>query len=445
VKLATRMWLTGAVMPVLVMALVLLGASRWFEHALLSGLDRALLAQAAVESVSLFDGPRNEPHLHMARSPLVESVRGFAPRGSLFGPDGKLVMRYPPVTRDLGERLQPELLRSEPRLGTRRVATGRERFLVVAVASPRGEPYALQLEANLTQVDAATDTFRTLALSALLVTTLILVLAQSLQARRLRRRLGELTQLASLLRDGELEQTLPAEKDRDELNALREVLNHATRSLRATRDARERFVADAAHELRTPLTLLRTNIDLALRRERSHDELKQTLGELREEVLRLSQLSSRLLDLANTVRAREPGDLSLLVSRAVESIRGEATRRGISLGVHAEPTTVAMDAEAIRGAVDNLLGNALKYARSEISLCVRVQPDVVSLHVRDDGPGIAEGERELVFEPFHRAPGSQPGAGLGLAIVRATARAHRGRAYVAPTSAGAEVVLELPR
>lgn len=439
------MWLTGAVMPVVVIALVLLGAASWFEHALLSGVDRALLAQAAVESVSLFDGPRNQPHLHMASSPLVESVRPFAPRGSLFGPDGALVMRYPPEEHGQGETLQPEQHPNEPRLGTRELGPVRERFLVVTVASPGGELYALQLEANLSQLEAASTTFRWLALAALLATATILVFAQSVQARRLRNRLQELTRHAAMLRDGELEHALPQESDRDELAELREVLSHATEALRATRDARERFVADAAHELRTPLTLMRTNLDLALRRQRSREELTTTLFELREEVLRLSQLSSRLLDLATVPRAHEPGDLAELAAQAAESARGEAEQRGLSLTVRGESAPVTMDAEAIRAALDNLLSNALKYARSEVALRVEAGPEAIVVRVVDDGPGIAESERELVFEPFHRAPDAQPGAGLGLAIVRATARAHRGRAYVAERARGAELVLELPR
>jgi hypothetical protein len=96
VTLAIRLWLSGAALPLFVMAIVFLGADRMFHLALERSLDQALLAQAAVESVSLFDGPKREPHLHMASSPLVESVRPFAPEGVLFGPDGREVMRYPP-------------------------------------------------------------------------------------------------------------------------------------------------------------------------------------------------------------------------------------------------------------------------------------------------------------------------------------------------------------
>jgi signal transduction histidine kinase len=71
--------------------------------------------------------------------------------------------------------------------------------------------------------------------------------------------------------------------------------------------------------------------------------------------------------------------------------------------------------------------------------------DTAALRVRDDGPGIPESEHELVFEPFHRVPGSAPGAGLGLAIVREVARSHGGRAAVVPTPSGTEILVELPR
>lgn len=451
-KLATRMWLTGAVMPVGVMALVLLGATRLFEHALESSLDRALLAQAAVESVSLFDGPGNRPHLHMATSPLVESVRPFAPQGALYGPDGRLVMRYPPELEPLEhahERLVPHAPIAQPQLSTQQVSSrARERVLLVSVASPQGDLYALELVASLTQLDAANATFRSLSALALAATALVLLLAQALQARRLQRRLAQLTRHAAALREGELEHTLASESERDELAELRDVLGNATSSLRAARDVRDRFIADAAHELRTPLTLMRTNLDLALRRERTRDELKLTLHELREEVIRLSELSARLLDLAAIPRQageRALTNLSVIVSQAVDGIRAHAAERGcrVELASPAREIRVRVDGPAIRGALDNLLSNAVKYGKSEVQIRVEVERELVRVRICDDGPGIPEAERELVFEPFHRARGGQPGAGLGLAIVRATARAHGGRAYVADSAHGAQLVFEL--
>src|ERR1700712_4862814 len=119
-KLSLRFWLYGALLPVLVTAAVLFGADHLFGLALARSLDQALLTQAAVESVSLFDGPGQKPHLHMATSPLVESVRAFAPEGVLFGPDGSEVMRYPPVVsaRDAKEHSRPGVPGAPPALVT---------------------------------------------------------------------------------------------------------------------------------------------------------------------------------------------------------------------------------------------------------------------------------------------------------------------------------------
>lgn len=448
-NLVTRLWLSGALLPLLVMAAVLFGTDRLFHSALEGSLDRALLAQAAIESVSLFDGPSNEPHLHMATSPLVESVRPFAPEGVLFGPDGWEVMRYPPSTvRVERERLRPMQPGATPVFSTRERRGVRERMLAATVASPRGQPYTLRLTAGLAQIDAAVAAFHHLALLALLVTMLALVLVQTWQGRSLRRRLTSLSEHVAALSAGNLERALPPERTRDELASLRDVLSQATRAIREARDTRERFIADAAHELRTPLTLMRTSLDLALRRERSNDELKVALRDTREEVDRLSALATRLLDMASLSQDGEKpqrNDLSELLHEATIAAQADAEARGITLRLNApDHLTLVLKHESVRRAVDNLLSNALKHARSEISVSVeRTDPEHVALSVHDDGPGIPDAERERVFEPFHRVRGSTGGAGLGLALVREVARMHDGRVFVRSAEQGADVVLEL--
>jgi len=449
VTLGTRLWLSGALLPLLVMAAVLFGADHLFHLALERSLDRALLAQAAIESVSLFDGPKNEPHLHMATSPLVESVRPFAPEGVLFGPDGLEVMRFPQSSTDAErERLLPTTPGAPPRLSTRERAGIRERVLSATIASPRGDPYTLRLTAGLAQIEAAVSTFHGLALWAIAVAVVALVLVQTWQGRSLRRRLEALSEHVAALREGDLSRALLPERERDELATLRDVLAQATRSIRQARDTRERFIADAAHELRTPLTLMRTSLDLALRRERSVDELKLALRDTREEVDRLGALATRLLDMAQLAQDGEPKErvnLTELLRDAMAAATADAEARSIDLSLMgADDLTALVRKEGIRRAVDNLLSNALKYARSTIELRIqRIDGEHIAVSVRDDGPGIPEAERELVFEPFHRVRGSEPGAGLGLALVREVARLHGGRAYVEPAASGANVVIEL--
>ncbi|MDB4972130.1 MAG: sensor histidine kinase [Myxococcaceae bacterium] len=448
-KLSTRLWLYGALLPVVVMAAVLFGADHLFRLALARSLDQALLAQAAVESVSLFDGPGQKPHLHMASSPLVESVRAFAPEGVLFGPDGNEVMRYPPATaaRVAVEHSLPGVPGAPPTLTTQEHEGARDRTLLVTVASPLGTPYLLRLTAALAQLDSAQATFRELALAALGVVALALVLVQLWQGRVLQRRLSELSTHAEALRAGDLEHALRPESERDELAALRDMMTQATRALKLARDSKQRLLADAAHELRTPLTLMRTQIDLALRRERSPAELKAALGDTREEVDRLAELATRLLDSAALAQQAEPPcacDLSELVRDAVSGVRSQAEQQQLHLQLHVpEHVRAALRPLAVRRAVDNLLANALKHARHTIELELTQRGAQLTIVVRDDGPGIPEAEHELVFEPFHRLAHDRPGAGLGLTIVREVARAHHGRAFVRPSPHGGELVLEL--
>jgi signal transduction histidine kinase len=252
------------------------------------------------------------------------------------------------------------------------------------------------------------------------------------------------------LREGKLESPAPADQTRDEVGELSLVVAEATERLRTARAAQERLIADAAHELRTPLQLMRTSIDLALRRERSPEELRAALAEARGEVDRLASLATRLLDLAAARRGawdRAPGDLADVARDAAEAIRAEAETRSVLVEVRAaEPVPASFDPNGLRQAVDNLLANALRYGPPGGTVRVDVSREgpAARILVHDDGPGIAPGERERVFEPFEqgedRAPG---GAGLGLAIVREVARGHGGRAWV-PEGPGGNVAIEIP-
>jgi signal transduction histidine kinase len=450
VTLSTRLWLWGAVLPACLLAAALFIADRLFHVALERSVDQGLLAQAAIESVSLFDGPKNEPHLHMATSPLVDSVRPFAPEGILFGPDGAEVMRYPPSVEGTPKQLvKPSEHVEQPELSTVEHDGHRHRQLIVSVKSPAGAPYALKLSASLAQVDASTGAFHTIALLSTLATTLVLLLAQGLQGRGLRHRLTALRSHLEAVRAGDLEQRLEPDREDDEVSAVHEVLGQATERLQAVRDSRERLLADAAHELRTPLSLMRTRLDLALRRERAPDELKTALAETREEVVRLAELAGRLLDTAAATRGpieREPTDLTPLLADALEHCRPAATQRHVTLELDGPPElVVAVHAPSVRQAVDNLLSNALKFApeHSRVRLTLSRDGGLVRLAVIDEGPGVPEAEREAVFEPFHRVRGGPPGTGLCLAIVREVAQRHGGRAHVAATQRGAEVVIEL--
>jgi signal transduction histidine kinase len=282
-----------------------------------------------------------------------------------------------------------------------------------------------------------------------------LVALQTILARRLSLRVKRLTRHMTALREGDLEAPPPLDAGRDEVGELSRVVASATDRLRSARAGQERLIAEAAHELRTPLTLVRTTIDVALRRRRAPEELEQALRDARDEVDRLAKLSSRLLDLASARRGtwdRSPGDLAQVAREAAEAARADAEGRGVLVTIDASaPAPASFDRDGVRQALDNLLANAVRHSPAGGTVTVEVAAGtgaegapLVRITVRDEGPGIPPALHDRVFEPFARGAGVSGAAGLGLAIVRDVLRGHGGRAYVAATGAGATVVLELP-
>jgi two-component system sensor histidine kinase TctE len=207
----------------------------------------------------------------------------------------------------------------------------------------------------------------------------------------------------------------------------------------------KRFLADAAHQLKTPLAGLRMQADLAQREGSSADELKQSLKQIGHASVRATHTVNQLLALA---RAESSGqavvkqvcDLARLTTEAVQDSVPRALDKRIDLGYDgAMPGTAGVLLEGnptlLTELIRNLLDNAINYTPPEGVVTARVLADpfgkVLVLQVEDNGPGIAESERELVFQPFYRTLGNgADGSGLGLAIVREIAQQHQAEVTV---------------
>jgi signal transduction histidine kinase len=212
-----------------------------------------------------------------------------------------------------------------------------------------------------------------------------------------------------------------------------------------------RFVADAGHELRTPLALLQTELELALRRPRSLDELERALRSAAEEVDRLARLADDLLVLASTADGRLPlqtttfaaGELLAGVARRFRP-RAEAAGRALET---VSPPDLVLSADRLRleQALGNLVDNALRHGDGTVRVEAASDGSGVALRVSDGGAGFPAGLLPRAFERFSRADEarSRGGAGLGLAIVEAVAHAHGGRAE-AVTDGGAVVAVRIP-
>jgi two-component system OmpR family sensor kinase len=226
---------------------------------------------------------------------------------------------------------------------------------------------------------------------------------------------------------------LPVPHARDEISRLAVTLNDMLTRLGSALEHERRFVADASHELRTPIALLRTELELALRRPRSPAELRVALGSALEETERLSRLADDLLLLARA----EEGSLPLRKQRTdidglFENVarRFAARARGSGRAVNVVPTSAIVDADPARveQALDNLVDNALAYGAGEVVLFAQSTNSVVELHVTDRGSGFDELFLPRAFERFSRADVARAGggAGLGLSIVQLIASAHGG-------------------
>jgi signal transduction histidine kinase len=211
-------------------------------------------------------------------------------------------------------------------------------------------------------------------------------------------------------------------------------------------------VDDASHELRTPLAVLKAELDLALARPRSVEELEATVRAASGQTDALVRLAEDLLVLARTKRGRLPvrrTDVSLrkLLGEAAAPFQDRARESGGEIRIEAPDEPVSVDPARIRQAVQNLLDNALRHGGSSPVRVVGVRADgTVRIEVEDRGPGFPGDVLEDAFEPFVRgsAMDGETGAGLGLSIVKAVAQAHDGYAAVENLEGGgARVVLAL--
>lgn len=219
-----------------------------------------------------------------------------------------------------------------------------------------------------------------------------------------------------------------------EVQPLIRAMNDLLQRLSKALQTQQRFIADAAHQLRTPVAGIKTQTELALRQTKS-DEAQATLRQLHTATEQATRLINQLLSLARSEPAAqithtmERLDLSALARDATTDWVPRALARDIDLGFDSltQDTAVTGNVFLLREMLNNLLDNAIRYTPGGGHVTVRVTSEggCPALTVEDDGPGIAESDRERVFERFYRVLGSgAEGCGLGLAIVREIAIGH---------------------
>ncbi len=257
------------------------------------------------------------------------------------------------------------------------------------------------------------------------------------------------TRVAKVQGTAGLDARVPVPDGDDEIARLAVTMNAMLGRLETGNDRQRRFVGDASHELRSPLATIRAAHEIAALHPETRD-FAVTSRDVLAEVDRLDHLVADLLLLA---RVDEHGlgrrtidvDLEDLLNDEADRLRtlGEVTVR-----VAAPPVRVCGDPVQLARALRNLADNAARHAEGHVDLSLQIRDGTVEVVIEDDGPGIAEVDRERVFERFVRLDESRVrasgGTGLGLAIAREITAAHGGSLDVEDGACGARLVLRLP-
>ncbi|AHH94291.1 ATP-binding protein [Kutzneria viridogrisea] len=312
------------------------------------------------------------------------------------------------------------------------------RWLGRVVYDPRGTPRLVAAGADLVGYAHARQTGgRWLTIAGLVASVLVggatwVVVGWSMYpVRRMR-------EVAGALPAG---QRLPVPEARDELRTLAESLNDLLARRDEANERLRRFTGDAAHELRSPVASIRAQAEVAV----AHPDpefAQEVLAAVTAESERMSTLVDDLLSLARTdageVRPGQRVDLAEAVASAIDRLpRGgpavvlATPRAGVS--VHAAPGEVDL-------VLDNLLRNAVRYARAQVRVLVLPAGTSVRLLVDDDGPGVPVEHRARVFDRFYRVDDDRGrdtgGAGLGLALVAEAVRRRGGTVRVIDSPQG---------
>jgi signal transduction histidine kinase len=333
-------------------------------------------------------------------------------------------------------------------------ARGRPPLRAFVLPVTEGQHLFVVVGSSLAQVSRTLASLRLLLMTAGPAALALACLAAWLLAGERLRPVERMRREAAAISVSEPGRRLPLPGADDEVARLGRTLNSLLDRLQDAVDREQRLLDDASHELRTPLSILKAELDLTLSRARQPEELQAALASASEETDRLARLAEDLLVLS---RARAAGlrihrvttCLPELFDRACAGHRARASQHGARIECLAPAVEIPVDPMRLRQALDNLLDNAIRHG-PETGGLIRVEAavsgQVATVTMENAGPGFDDELLPRAFEPFVRGGHDvtlHPGAGLGLAIVRAVAQAHGGTATAENVPGGARLTVTL--
>ncbi|MFN7623648.1 MAG: sensor histidine kinase, partial [Acidobacteriota bacterium] len=267
-------------------------------------------------------------------------------------------------------------------------------------------------------------------------------------------------QTAEQINAGDLTERVPLPARMDEIGRLAATFNQMIARLQAAFDRQKQFTSDASHEMRTPLAVMRGDIEITLRRERTVEEYQRVLGSTLEEIVRLSRLVEDLLlltraDIGKFELQCHPVSQSRLGRDRIDYLAPLARQQGQELLLRLpkdDELIVNADENRLRQLLLNLIDNAIKYTDpgGVIELSLSAEDGQVVIRVRDNGRGISSEDLPRIFDRFFRrskltSETSVAGSGLGLSISKWIVESHGGRIDVQSSPGeGTEFIVTIP-
>jgi signal transduction histidine kinase len=412
-------------------------------RSMLSGIDSTAAARVGEVAVSLGAGGAAglDPDL-LSTDERILAVQIITPNGTVVrrsssAPDTPMV----PIS-EIGDGVHIGMPEQESPYGP-------IRFSAQTVDGAGGRYTVLVGEGSQVVFATVKAVVIALALAAPIVVAVSAAMTYLLVSRSMRS-VDAIRTRVSEISTSDLTERVPVPEKRDEISALALTMNEMLARIEAGHSAQQRFVGDASHELRSPLTTIISALEVAV----AHPELLN--GELAKTTLipEAHRMQALIDDLLLLARADERGltmahddvDVDDLVAGEAERLSREAS---LEIRTDVTPTRIVGDAVRLSRMLRNLLDNAARHAKTEVSVAAHARGDHAVLTVDDDGPGIAAADRERVFDRFVRLDANRSrragGAGLGLAIVREIVAAHHGTVSIADRpGGGTRVTVQLP-
>lgn len=294
-----------------------------------------------------------------------------------------------------------------------------------------------------------------LGVAGILVFSLI---AGGVTAMRVLRRIDGIASTSRMIMSGNLSERVPVTRRNDEFDGLAQNLNQMLDRIEQLMQGLKEVTDNVAHDLKTPLTRMRNRAEAALRDSTGEAQQRAALETVIAESDQLIKTFNALLMIARAEAGAPSGafaevDLSAVVADMAELYGPVVEDAGLTLDTQvAEGIRIKANRELIGQAVVNLVENALKYYEpvegkdGRITVGIRRAGDRVLIEVGDNGPGIPPEDRTRVVERFVRLEKSrtEPGSGLGLSLVAAVARLHRGEFRIEDNGPGVRAVIDLP-